>query len=199
MSRHPSRLAGLLALGLLLPGCPIPQALPDYPTTGAIAPPRLRSDLITPIDTIIEVAPDCAAAPSFTLSASAAYDDTTKPFEARWFVDYAPLGPNARDQSREPIPAPDNGVDVIRPITPWVFHPYAYDPGAGAAAQQAFRDGGGLHVVELVVSNGFADDPGPPERPWRSPAPNFETQLQRWVFHYVPAGTPGASCGFPAP
>ena len=74
------------------------------------------------------------------------------------------------------------------------------EKGAGdtAADQQGFRDGGGLHVVELVVSNGFAPDPGPAERPWRSPATNFETQVQRWVFHYVPAGAGGA-CGFPAP
>lgn len=199
MSRPLPHLAGLAALGALLAGCPIPQTLPDYPSTGAIAPPRLRSDLTTPGETVIEVAPDCAAPPTFTLTASAAYDDTTKPFEARWFVDYRADRPSqARDQSREPIPAPENGVDVIRPITPWGFQPYAYDPGADEPAHQAFRDGGGLHVVELVVSNGFADDPGPPERPWRSAAPNFETQVHRWVFHYVPSGAGGA-CGFPAP
>lgn len=182
------------ALALLLVGCPLPQALPDYPSTGTITPPRIRADLVTPLATILEVAPDCPSPPVFTLTASAVFDDTTKPFEARWFVDYDPARPaQARDQAREPILAPLNGLDLVRPIGAWAFTPYAYDPGADEAGRRTFRDGGGLHVVDLVVSNGFAADPGPAERPYRSPAPNFETQVQRWAFHYVPGG----ACSFP--
>lgn len=203
MSRPRTARAAAPALALFLPlllaGCPIPQTLPDYPTTGAIAPPRLQSDLVTPVDTVLEVAANCATPPSFVLTASAVYDDTTKPFDARWFVDYRPDRPQqARDQHADTIPAPTNGVDIVRPIPAWTFAPYGFDPGADAAAQQAFRDGGGLHVVELVVSNGFAAGDGPAERPFRSPAPNFETQLHRWVFQYRPAGS-GGSCGYPAP
>jgi hypothetical protein len=194
---HPlPRLAAPLAAAcaLALAGCPLPQALPDYPSTGTITPPRILSDLVTPLDTVVELGPGCAAPPAVTLTASAVYDDTTKPFDARWFVDYRPDRLlQARDQSRETIPVPANGIDLVRPITPWVFHPYLYDPGADAAAQQAFRDGGGIHVVELVVSNGFQPDPGPAARPWRSPDQNFETQVYRWVFRYVP----GAGCAFP--
>ena len=111
-------------------------------------------------------------------------------------MDYDPaLPPQARDQVRATIPAPDNGLDLVRLIPSWSFTPYGFDSGTDAAARRAFRDGGGLHVVELVVSNGFTADPGPAERPYRSPETNFETQVFRWVFHYAPGG----ACGFPAP
>jgi hypothetical protein len=48
-----------------------------------------------------------------------------------------------------------------------------------------------VHVVELVVSNGFA--PEPTSRPYRTPAQGYETQFFRWVFRYVPGG----ACGYP--
>ena len=59
--------------------------------------------------------------------------------------------------------------------------------------------------MELVVSNGFARRTRrpvpPPDRPWRTPlktaTQTFETQVYRWVFHYVPTGTAGARCSYP--
>jgi hypothetical protein len=181
----------LAALAALLPGCPLPQALPEFPSTGAITPPRIRSDLATPTDAVLEVDPACATAPAYQLSASLVDENTIEPVDARWFVDWRPTGPLARDQSRQTIQGPLDGIDTVRTVTPWTFRPYDYDPGQSPVEQAAFRTGGGLHVVELVVSNGFEEDPGPASRPYRSPKAGFETQVLRWVFHYVP----GAGCG----
>lgn len=197
-STRPGRLAPpLAALSLLLAGCPLPQVLPEYPSTGRIAPPRIVTDQATPPDTIVEVAPDCPGAEAdhvFTLSASLIDENTVEPVVARWFVDYRPgRSTEVPAQPEEPIPGPEDGITLSRPLTPYQFRPYTFD-------DPSFRAAGGLHVVELVVSNGFAPEPGVPphERPWRTPAENFETQVYRWVFHYVPAGTGGA-CGYPAP
>jgi hypothetical protein len=183
---------------VLLAGCPLPQTLPEYPAGGPIAPPRIQSDAATPPDTVLEVAPDCAASPVFVLASSLVDENTLEKVEARWFVDYLP-GNQAREAPRVPpelIEGPQDGVNTVRTVTPWSFQPYAFDPAGG---EQAFRDGGGLHVVELVVSNGFAPEPasGQPSlpRPWRTPLDQFETQVFRWVFHYVPGG----ACGYPAP
>jgi hypothetical protein len=202
VSRHlraPARLLPPAALALLLAGCPIPQSLPEYPSTGKIAPPRLLVDVTTPIETAIEVAPDClvttGAEPIFTLHTELVDENTLEKVEARWFVDYLP-GNQARETPRatEIIEGPADGLTTQRPVQDYLFHPYGFDP---QGSEQAFRDGGGLHVVEVVVSNGFAPEPdsGQPAlpRPWRTPLPQFETQLYRWVFHYVPGG----SCGAP--
>jgi hypothetical protein len=190
VNRHapgpPARLAAFLALALA--GCPLPQAVPSYPGSGAIAPPRIDTDTVSPSRTLIEVRPDCPVEPAFTLSASIVDEDTLEADEARWFVDYDPgvqarwtitFGPKA-------IPAPSDGLATVRPVLPWTFHPYGFDP---AGSEQAFRDGGGLHVVELVVSNGFApqDDPAA-ALPNRSTQANFQTQVFRWVFHYAAGG-----------
>jgi hypothetical protein len=196
-SRPTRRAAAPLALALaaLLPGCPLPQALPEFPSTGAITPPRIVSESATPTETILEVAPDCPAEPVYTLSASVVDENTIENVEARWFVDYL-AGNQQREAPRQPpeIIPPIDDLTTIRTVTAWDFKPYAFDPG-DAAARQAYRDGGGLHVVELVVSNGFQPGEGTGPRPYRSTEPNFTTQAQRWVFHYVPGGT----CGFPAP
>jgi hypothetical protein len=189
------------ALGLLLAGCPIPQSLPEYPSTGKIAPPRIRSDSTTPPDSGVLVAPDCQAGggaePVFLLSTSLVDENTLEKVEARWFVDYLP-GNQAREAVRrsELIDGPLDGLSTTRPVQSFAFHPYGYDP---QGSEQAYRDGGGIHVVELVVSNGFAPEPAAGEtaftRPWRTPLPQFETQVFRWVFHY----SPGGACAYPAP
>ena len=181
-----ARLAPLLLLALA--GCPLPQAVPTYPSTGAIAPPRIDTDAVSPSATTILVRPDCATAPAFTLAASVVDEDTLEADEARWFVDYDP-----RVQARwtitfgpKPIPAPSDGLTTVRPVTPWTFQPYGFDP---AGSEQAYRDGGGLHVVELVVSNGFApQDDVAAAQPNRATKANFQTQVFRWVFHYAPGG-----------
>jgi hypothetical protein len=201
----PARLAPLWpVLALLLAGCPLPQVLPEYPSTGTIAPPRILSDQVRPLDSTILVAPDCATTPTFSLFVSLVDENTLETVEARWFVDYDPA-----QSTRVPyggpvlIRGPEDGITTTRPVVPegspvgapsFVFEPYGFD-------DPAFRTGGGLHVVELVVSNGFkgtsAEQLGLP-RPWRTPEAQFETQVQRWVFHYAPAGAGGA-CGFPVP
>jgi hypothetical protein len=173
----------------VLAGCPLPQVLPEYPDSGTIAPPRIRSDAVTPAGTLIEVDPACPTPPVFTLSASLVDDNTTELVEARWFIDYLPKDTaQAQAVQRETILGPENGLDRVRTVKPYDFEPYASDP-------VGVRPPSGVHVVELVVSNGFAADPGSPATPNRTPKPNFETQVQRWVFHYVAGG----ACGYPAP
>jgi hypothetical protein len=199
--RPAARRLAPLALGLLLAGCPIPQSLPEYPSTGKIAPPRLLADVTTPPETSIEVAPDCLATagaePSYVLHTELVDENTLEVVEARWFVDYLP-GSQAREVPRasELIEGPPDGLSTVRAVQDFTFRPYGFDPQGSA---QAFRDGGGIHVVELVVSNGFAPEPEPGQpalaRPWRTPLPQFETQLLRWVFHYAPGG----GCGVAAP
>jgi hypothetical protein len=193
-----------LLIGATLAGCPLPQTLPEYPTSGTITPPRIQSDTLTPIDTALLVDANCAVAPAFTLSAVLIDENTYELVEARWFVDYDP----SRASTVTPISpiqkieGPSDGVTIERALNPFVFQPYGFDP---LGSEQAFRDGGGLHVVELVVSNNFAPEPVPPApanpRPWRTPlktaTQTFETQVYRWVFHYVPTGTAGARCGAP--
>ena len=178
----PGRGALALLLVAALAGCPLPQPLPEYPTNGTITPPRIQSDTLTHVDTILLVD-----------------ENTFELVEARWFVEYDP----ARAATVTPIPpiqkieGPADGVSIERHLDPFVFKPYGFDP---FGSEQAFRDGGGLHVVELVVSNNFAPEPASP-RPWRTPlktaTQTFETQVYRWVFHYVPTGTAGARCSYP--
>jgi len=195
----PGRAALALLLGAALAGCPLPQPLPEYPANGTITPPRIQSDTLTPVDTVLLVDAACATEPSFTLSVTLIDENTIELVEARWFADYDP----ARAATVTPIPpiqkieGPADGVSIERRLDPFVFRPYGFDP---FGSEQAFRDGGGLHVVELVVSNNFAPEPASP-RPWRTPlktaTQTFETQVYRWVFHYVPTGTAGARCGYP--
>jgi hypothetical protein len=208
-----SALAALL--GATLAGCPIPQTLPEYPTSGAITPPRIQSDKVTPIDTLILVDSGCAGADTdhiFRLSASLVDENTYEVVEFRWFVDYDPLRSTAKPVATpdDPfLPGPADGITIERVVPPFDFQPYTFDPltfGSPTETRpgQNYRDGGGLHVVELVVSNNFAPEPAPPAsnpRPWRTPlkttTQTFETQVYRWVFHYVPAGSAGALCQFP--
>jgi hypothetical protein len=162
-------------------------------------------DKVLPLDTLLAVDANCASPPVFVLSASLIDENTYEKVEVRWFVDYDPA--TAASNPAVPpvfIDGPADGVTVERTVAPIAFKPYGYDP---AGSEQAFRDGGGLHVVELVVSNSFAPEPvypAPPlSRPWRTPlttsTQQFETQYFRWVFHYVPTGTAGALCGYAPP
>ncbi len=209
------RTALLVLLGASLAGCPLPQTLPEYPSGGTITPPRLQSDQVTPADSVILVDAGCAGLDTdhaFRLSATLIDENTYEPVEYRWFVDYDPQRSTVRplfpiDQF---IPGPEDGITILRVVPPLELQPYTFDPplyGSPTESRpgQSFRDSGGLHVVELVVSNAFAKEDPPPvpahARPWRTPrktaTQTFETQVYRWVFHYVPAGTPGARCGYP--
>jgi len=186
----------LLATLALLAGCPLPQSLPEYPSTGKIAPPRIVSDAASPIDPVITLAPDCPGADAdhvFTLGTLLIDENTAETVEARWFVDYeAGRSTDAPRLPPEIILGPKDQITLERPLTPFQFRPYVFDDAA-------FRAGGGLHVVELVVSNGFkgtASEQASLARPWRTPDTQFETQVYRWVFHYVPSG---GACGYPVP
>jgi hypothetical protein len=202
----PARCALVLLLGGTLAGCPLPQSLPEYPTSGTITPPRIQSDNVTPVDTVILVDAGCVVPPTpvFTLSARLVDENTYEKVEARWFVDYDPeraanVSPVLPPQI---IDGPADGVTIERPLDDFLFQPYGFDPVGG---ELAYRTGGGIHIVELVVSNNFAPEVPTPvpahDRPWRTPlktsTQTFETQVYRWVFHYVPTGTAGARCGYP--
>jgi hypothetical protein len=202
--RSRTALGFLAAVALAgLAGCPIPQPLPSYPTTSPFPSPRIIADLVEPYGALQIVGPNCLGNTAvYALSATLGWENVTDPIEARWFVDYDKDSPSLQVPvlfSPEIIPAPLDGISTVRPVTPVVFDPYKADIRFGAPVlQQAYRDGGGLHVVELVVSNNFAAEPGDPPHlyPYRTPASTprqFETQVFRWVFHY----TPGGSCQNP--
>jgi hypothetical protein len=187
-------LLAVAAAALLLSGCPLPQPLPDY-KTGTTTPPRIVMDGLVGRQTIVRVPAGCAAEPVYTLEDAAQgatgvflHDpNTAEQVVARWFVDY-----DADDllhqvpQRQDQVPPPDsNAADpTSRSVPAFEYHAYGYpDPITGAAASDA---AGILHVVELVVSAGFADNGDPPNR---APASGFETQTFRWVFMTVPQST----------
>lgn len=211
----PARGALAILLGAALAGCPLPQTLPEYPNSGTITPPRIQSDTVTPVDSVLLVDAGCSGLDTdhvFRLSASLVDENTYEKVEVRWFVDYDPLRSTVKpvfplDQF---IDGPADGSTIVRTVAPYDFQPFTFDPiqfGSPTEPRpgQNFRDSGGLHVVELVVSNAFASEDPPPQpahtRPYRTPlktdTQTFETQVYRWVFHYVPTGTAGARCSYP--
>jgi hypothetical protein len=112
--------------------------------------------------------------------------------EARWFVDYKKdnAGRYAIQNLnglREVPPDPDKNV-LTRKVPSFPFHPYGYSVPAELAGSTDPKAPGVVHVVELVVSNGFVTSPNAPE-PNRTPAPTFEIQTYRWTFVNV-AGLP---------
>jgi hypothetical protein len=187
---HGRRLVLLAAL-CGLAGCPLPQPVAEYPATGTIAPPRIKIADVTPIDTFVLVDPVTCTDPIFTLSATLVDDNTTEEVVARWFLDYDPADLTHQVPiHEEQIPPPPTGTPDprARDVEPYLFQAYLLTPAPVD---------GDVHVIELVVSNGFAPEPTPPPpsgwRPYRTPATNFETQLFRWVFRYVPGG----ACAYP--
>jgi hypothetical protein len=175
---------------LFVSACPLPQPLPDY-QTGTTTPPRIVMDGLIGRQTIVRVPAGCPTEPVYTLKDAAEgaagvflHDpNTAEQVVARWFVDY-----DADDllhqvpQHSDQVPPPDSGAadPTRRSVPAFEYHAYGYpDPIADAAPSAA----GVLHVVELVVSAGFADPGDPPNR---APASGFETQTFRWVFMTVP-------------
>jgi hypothetical protein len=166
----------------------------EYPSTGTITPPRIKIEDVTPIETFVDVEPDpgvCGPDPVFTLSARLVDDNTVEEVVARWFLDYQPSLPEQTPIWEDSIPPPEpTAIDPrIRDVPSRPFRAYNFSTAPAA---------GDVHVVELVVSNGFAQEPATPPpgwRPYRMPATNFETQVFRWVLRYVPGG----ACGYPPP
>jgi hypothetical protein len=183
------RAAASLAGALLLAGCPIPQPLPDYPP-GTITPPRILTESLTIQESIIFVPAECTSTvpgPAYTLGARLFDSNNIEQVQARWFVNY----PDRVDPVVEASVPPDGDPTVFgREVEPYVFHPYEFAPPQGGGARP-FNTPGTIRVVELLVSNAFFDPPGNAPVAWRSPAPNFETQLQRWTFLLVDGSNGG--------
>jgi len=179
MNRATSLIALLVAAPLAV-GCPIPQTVPEYPKGTSVTPPRIVAESARPLAALIRIPAGCPTAPEQVLTAEIVYGAVVEPLEARWFVDYDPADMLRRDPVDSPVEIPTiaqldpNAPDPTRPILPWTFNPYAF----GAAV-------GTVHVVELVVSNGFYPYPEATPilpLPNRTPLPDFETQVYRWVF-----------------
>jgi len=174
--------AALLTAALLtlaLAACPLPQPLAEVARTtdgGAVSTPVILPETALPAETVVLVDPGCNPQAQFTLSATVEDLDTDELVDARWFLDYGTdhtvlLGEDI-------VPSSGDPSDPRRPITPIAFLPYGYGLPPAAA----------LHVVEVVVSNGFLglNDPTPPLQ--RAAAPPFLTQSYRWVFQYAAGG-----------
>jgi hypothetical protein len=174
--------ATLPGLGLcaLLAGCPLPQSIPSSVGNG----PGLQIvfELMSPRTTFIDIAKGCPSRPTFTLRGSLSDVDLTEHIEARWFADYDPI--SSYGILREDTDVLDgNGVAVLRPLPDFVYAPSDW-AGPGYA----------VHVVEVVVSNGFDPRPNQLElaMPNRTPS-SGQSQSFRWVFRYVDVG--GACSG----
>jgi hypothetical protein len=175
------------AIGAALAACPLPQPVPEIARVdgGSIAPPRIVGDSAQPPETLVAVRKDCPAPARFNLSAVVDDSDTTEQVEVRWFLDYdairqVNLGIIRTD---ELAPPPTPVTTTLRTVPAFSYFPKPFDPA-----------GPQVHVVEMVVSNGFAPegDLGIP-LPNRTPLPGFETQVFRWVFEYDDDGR----CSFP--
>jgi hypothetical protein len=171
-------LAAAAALPLALGACPLPQPLAEVARTadgGSVSTPIILPETAVPAGGVVLVSPTCATAPVFSVGATVEDLDTDESVQARWFVDY-PTSSGIFQFSDVPAAADSN--DPNRPIPPFGFSPYTF--GAPPAAA--------LHVVEVVISNGFLQlgDPTPPLN--RAAAPPFVTQVYRWVFQYDAQG-----------
>jgi hypothetical protein len=175
------RAALAVAGALLLAGCPIPQPLPDYPP-GTITPPRILTESLTVQDPIVFVPAGCASTepgPAYALGATLFDSNNIEQVEARWFVNWPD---NAAFFLEDPVPPDTDPTVFTRAVQPFVFHPYAFPPPRTAPTGRPYMTPGTIRVVELLVSNAFFEPPNDAPVPFRSPAPNFETQLQRWTF-----------------
>jgi len=189
-----------LAGALLLAGCPIPQAVPDYPP-GTVTPPRILQASVYPSAPYVLVSSGCAAGnePTYEMSAQL-FDSNNEQVVARWFVNYDSGDPLSQNPigGDHPVPIPTSAADFVRtvPDLPFGrgsgFSPYQYRPalGTGTLTVPPYVEPGTVRVVELLVSNNFRSEPAVP--PFRQAAVDFEVQLHRWVFVLVQGA---ADCG----
>ncbi|WP_242340008.1 MULTISPECIES: hypothetical protein [Anaeromyxobacter] len=199
--RRTARAAAIAAV--VLSGCPLPQPLPDYPEGQPVTPPRIVVDdtvrAVLQPESIVRVPAGCPREPVFPLGATLRDAITNEAVVARWFVNYDPTNrPSLAVQQANDILAPGDGtVDpTLRETPAFQFPAYQY-PSAGGSA--AAGTAGALHVVELVVSNGFDPnaDVATATSAYRKPKLGFEVQVYRWVFLTVPPspdGCTGAGC-----
>jgi hypothetical protein len=196
VNSRPAVHAAALVAAAALVGCPLPQPLPAYPDSGRITPPRIDVSSVSPAEAVVLVPTGCPGDTIYQLQAKVLDDNTAEAIDARWFVDYQPKFPDWQPAQADRI-QPPQGQDPttlqrIRDVPAFKFIAYGPDSAFQPVVNQ-------LHVVDLVVSNGFAPEPATPF-PFRTPLPNFEVQLYRWAFFYVAPGTQGANCPpLPAP
>jgi hypothetical protein len=183
------RTAAALALAATLIGCPLPQPLPDYPA-GTVTPPRILTGTPTRDgESILPVPAGCPTGPTYALAARIYYQDSVTKLAARWFVDYRPdvASRYAIQNANTEVPANSNSLLLERDVPGFTFRPYEYGPPSEAGGGTDPTAAGVVHVVELVVSNGFDADVNTAE-PNRTPAvvpgstTRFEIQTHRWVF-----------------
>jgi hypothetical protein len=186
MRRPREGIVALAAATLLaaagLAACPLPQPLPEVSRVdgGTITPPRILVSSVRPPESVILVSTTCPAPPQFELQAAIEDLDTTEQVEARWFVDYDAPSNVGLIRAPDLIPGTDDPSLTTRAVPSFLYSP---DPTAT------------VHVVEVVVSNGFAPNASVAvPLPNRMPAEGFETQLYRWVFRFVDGA---GRCGFP--
>jgi hypothetical protein len=170
--RHVLLLGGAL---LALAACPLPQPLPDVARVdgGAVAaPPRVIVETVQPAEPVVLVRRDCVPGSAFVLSAQLEDTNTSEQVVARWFTDYR--ADVLQFPLEQPVPAADDPTNPVREVQPFTFILPAADPAVP------------LHVVEVIVSNGFLPL-GSDNVQNRLAQAGFETSLYRWTFQYVDA------------
>ncbi len=194
--RRISVVAVAIALGLV--GCPLPQPLPTYPAK-TITPPRILAATATSgVESFIRVPAGCATAPTIPLGATIFYQERVT-VVARWFVDYrSDTASRYAPQGGGEVPPDPDPTVLETPVPTFNFQPYGYPAPAELPGTFAGPDAPGVvHVVELVVSNGF-DPSTQAAQPYRTPASapdggSYEIQTYRWTFVNVPED-PTATC-----
>ncbi len=200
-----------IATALALAGCPLPQPLPTYPA-GTVTPPRILSASASGgSQSLVPVPAGCATPPTYFLDARIFYQESVT-IEARWFVDYRKdIASRYAYQTRGEVPPNPDALVLERQVPQYEFKPYDFPPGTELGISSGpwpWSAPGIVHVVELVVSNGFDNSTSPlPPEPNRTPATTadgtsqFEIQTYRWVFVNVPedatATCPPGSLGCP--
>lgn len=186
-----SALSILFGLVALATGCPLPQPLVDVSASSPISPPRIIVDdlthLVQPQGTLVRVPVGCPTPQSFNMQANLRDLNTTEVDTARWFVNYDPTNQDTIRYVEDDIGAPPtSAVDItLRQTAVYLFTPAEWPPEPGTGDGVNSDSPGALHVVELVVSNGF--DPAATTYPAsslpnREPLAGFEVQEFRWVF-----------------
>ena len=189
-----NRPAALLLAALpWLAGCPIPQPLAEVSKTagGTVTPPRIvveaaAAGTVGTLDGVVPYDPTCTGPPppKFTVRVAVIDDNTEEVASFRWFEDYQQTGSTANPLyvGTESLPPP-----TVQPLNRRPVPDLSYWPSAGISP----ATGTTSHLLELVVSNGFAPVTNPPATPInRAPAPGYEVQVFRWLF--VPGA--GAPC-----
>ncbi len=189
-----------LAALLLAAGCPLPQSVPSVPP-GSVTPPRIVEDAswpsptgasLTTAGTSVAFDPGCPAGKEtiFTITGTVADDNFSELVEYRWFVDYDVSPPSSYvPLVSGPLQAPSTEPFTLRPLPALQFLPLLY--------------GNAIHVLELVVSNGFdvcpPDALQPPQPlPCRTPQTtsknSYEVQSHKWVFVPVTGCAAATTC-----